>query len=38
MYVHVLWECPVYNDIREVFISKLSPILGQNFGEFDVLK
>ena len=30
--VHVLWECPVYGDIREV----ISQTLGQRFAEFDV--
>ena len=29
--VHVLWECPVYDSIRNTFIGELDKLLG---GEF----
>ena len=34
--VHVLWECPAYNDSREEFMDKLRP-LGETFKDFKAL-
>ena len=32
--VHVLWECPVYDSTRNIFIVELEKLLGESFKEF----
>ena len=32
--VHVLWECPVYDSIRNTFMGELDKLLGGSFEEF----
>ena len=35
--VHVLWECPVYDSIRNTFMAELENLLGDSFKEFSTL-
>ena len=35
--VHVLWECPVYDSIRNAFMGELDMLLGGSFEEFSTL-
>ena len=35
--VHVLWECPAYDSIRNNFMVELENLLGGRFGEFSTL-
>ena len=35
--LHVLWECPVYDTIRNTFIEDLDNLLGGSFEEFSAL-
>ena len=35
--VHVLWECPVFDTIRNTFMGELDNLLGRNFEEFSAL-
>ena len=35
--VHVLWECPVYDSIRNTFMGELDTLLGGSFEEFSTL-
>ncbi len=35
--VHVLWECPVYDTIRNTFMEDLDNLLVEDFKEFSVL-
>ena len=35
--VHVLWECPVYDTIRNTFMGELDNPLGGSFEEFSAL-
>ena len=35
--VHVLWECPVYDTIRNIFMEDLNNLLGGSFEEFSAL-
>ena len=34
---HVLWDCPVYNTLRNDFLCKLQELLGDRFEHFDSL-
>ena len=34
---HVLWDCPVYNTLRNDFICKLQELLGDRFEHFESL-
>ena len=34
---HVLWDCPVYNTLRNDFLCKLQELLGDGFEHFDSL-
>ena len=36
--VHVLWECPAYDSIRNNFMVELENLLGGRFGEFSTLE
>ena len=31
---HVLWDCPVYNTLRNDFLCKLQELLGDRFEHF----
>ena len=33
--VHVLWECPVYDSIRNTFMGELDKLLGGGGGNFE---
>ena len=35
--VHVLWECLVYDTIRNTFVGELDNLLGGSFEEFSEL-
>ena len=35
--VHVLWECPAYDTIRNTFMEDLDNLLGGSFEEFSAL-
>lgn len=35
--VHVVWECPVYDSIRNTFMVDLQNLLGESFEEFKAL-
>ena len=35
--IHVLWECPAYDTIRNTFIEDLDNLLGGSFEEFNAL-
>ena len=35
--VHVFWECPVYDSIRNTFMGELDELLGGSFEEFSTL-
>ncbi len=35
--VHVFWECPAYDSIRNTFVGDLEKLLGKNFVEFSAL-
>ena len=37
IHVHVLWECPVYDTIRNTFMRELNNWLGECFEEFSTL-
>ena len=37
VHVNVLWECPVYDTIRNTFMKDLDNLLGGNFEEFSAL-
>ncbi len=32
--MHVFWECPAYDSIRNTFMGDLEKLLGKNFVEF----
>ena len=34
---HVLWDCPVYNTLRNDFMCKLQELLGDRFEHFESL-
>ena len=34
---HVLWDCPVYNTLRNDFLCKLQELLGDRYEHFDSL-
>ena len=34
---HVLWDCPVYNTVRNEFLCKLQELLGDGFEHFESL-
>ena len=34
---HVLWDCPVYNTLRNDFLCKLQELLGNRFEHFESL-
>ena len=34
---HVLWDCPVYNTLRNDFMCKLQELLGDKFEHFESL-
>ena len=34
---HVLWDCPVYNTLRNDFVCKLQELLGDGFENFESL-
>ena len=34
---HVLWDCPVYNTLRNDFVCKLQELLGDGFEHFESL-
>ena len=34
---HVLWDCPVYNTLRNYFLCKLQELLGDGFEHFESL-